>query len=87
MSYRAKAAKEYLAAHPELAVIWLLPDAPDLNPAEESHGNVKKHRRILPPGRTGKRRVQVDHGFARLSRSSDSALSFFRNAGLDVNQL
>jgi transposase len=37
----AKIVREYLAAHPEIHVEWFPPHAPELNPEEFCHGNVK----------------------------------------------
>ena len=76
-----------MAAHPEMAVEWLPPYAPDLNPEEGCHGNVKQHLRNAAPLNSRDIRAQVDRGFARLRRRPDLILGFFRHAGLDVNQL
>lgn len=56
-------------------------DASDLNPEEYHHGNVKQ--------RLSSERIRrgIDNGFARLRRRRDLLLSFFRHAGLSVNQL
>jgi transposase len=86
-AHRATVVKEYISAHPEVEVEWLPPYAPDLNPEEGCHGNVKQHLRNATPGTISELRAQVDRGFARLRRRPDLWLSFFRHAGLGVNQL
>ncbi len=86
-AHRAKVVKEYVEAHPEIEVHWLPPYAPDLNPEEGCHGNIKQHLRNAAPLNSSDLRTQVDRGFARLRRRPDLILGFFRHAGLDVNQL
>jgi transposase len=86
-AHRAVLVKDYVAAHPDLEVEWLPPYAPDLNPEEGCHGNVKQHLRNAAPATTHDIRVQVDRGFARLRHRPDLLLGFFRHAGLNVNQL
>ena len=86
-AHRAVLVQEYIAAHPTIEVEWLPPYAPDLNPEEGCHGNVKQHLRNAAPTNTRDLRVQVDRGFARLRQRPDLILGFFRHAGLNVNQL
>ena len=86
-AHRAMAVKGYVAAHPAMAVAWLPPYAPDLNPEEGCHGHVKPHLRHAISESLSAIRTQVDRGFARLRRRPDLILGFFRHAGLDVNQL
>jgi transposase len=86
-AHRATAVKAYAAAHPEIEVEWLPPYAPDLNPEERCHGNVKQHLRNAIAESLTAIRAQVDRGFARLRRRQDLLLGFFRHAGLAVNQL
>ena len=86
-AHRATTVKEYVAAHPEIEVEWLPPYAPDLNPEEGCHGNVKQHLRNAIPESLSALRAQVDKGFARLRRRPDLLLGFFRHAGLAVSQL
>jgi transposase len=81
------AVKEYVAAHPAIAVEWLPPYAPDLNPEEGCHGNVKQHLRNAISGSLSAIRTQVDRGFARRRRRPDLLLGFFRHAELAVNRL
>ena len=42
-AHRSKEVKKYRASHPEISIEWLPPYAPDLNPEEGCHGNVKEH--------------------------------------------
>jgi hypothetical protein len=84
---RAVLVKEYIAAHPEIAVEWLPPDAPDVNPEEGCHGHVTQHLRHAAPTNTRELQAQVDRGFARIRHRPDLILGFFRHAGLHVNQL
>ena len=86
-THRAVVVKEYRAVHPELHVEWLPPYAPDLNPEEGCHGNVKQHLRNATPVSIHELRAQVDRGFARLRQRPDLILGFFRHAGLSVTQL
>src|SRR5262245_2093872 len=62
-AHRATVVKEYVSAHPEVEVEWLPPYAPDLNPEEGCHGNVKQHLRNATPGSISELRAQVDRGF------------------------
>lgn len=79
--------KAFLAEHPEIIVEWLPRYAPELNPEEFCHGNVKEQaKNALPANKEELRRV-VDRGFARLRRRPDLLLSFFHLAGLTLNQL
>jgi transposase len=86
-AHRAAVVKKYLGTHPEIEVHWLPPYAPDLNPEEGCHGNVKQHLRNAQPSGASELRAGVDRGFARLRRRPDLILGFFRHAGLNVNQL
>src|SRR3712207_8038900 len=71
-THRAVVVKESRAAHPELHVEWLPPYAPDLNPEEGCHGNVKQHLRNATPVSINALRAQVDRGFARLRQDRKS---------------
>jgi transposase len=86
-AHRSTVVKAYVEAHPEIEVHWLPPYAPDLNPEEGCHGNVKQHWRNAMPADVGDLRAGVDRGLARLRRRPDLILGFFRHARLDVNQL
>jgi transposase len=77
----------YLADHPDIVVEWLPPYAPDLNPEEYCHGNVKRRLKNATPVSSQEIRQLLDRGFARLRRRPDLLLGFFHEAGLTVKQL
>jgi len=78
---------EYLECHPEIIVEWLPPYAPEINPEEYCHGNVKRHLKNATPQDSTEMRQMVNRGFARLRHRRDLMLGFFHRAGLVVNQL
>jgi len=77
----------YLDAHPEIRVEELPAYAPELNPEEYCHGNVKQHLKNARPSTKAEIRSSLDRGFKRLRRRPDLLLSFFHAAGLVVKQL
>jgi transposase len=85
--HRSTEVKVYLNQHPEIMVERLPSYAPDLNPEEECHGNVKEHLLNATPEDTAQIRKQVNRGFARLRHRPDLILGFFRHAGLRVKRL
>src|SRR5262245_16889672 len=86
-AHRAARVKAYLTTHPAIAVEWLPPYAPDFNPEESCHGNVKHHLHHATPANVNELHTQVDRGFARLRQRPDLILGFFRHAGLRGNRL
>ncbi len=86
-AHRAVIVPDDVAAHPDIDVEWRPPYAPAVNPEEGCHGHITQHLRNAAPATPHDLRVQVDRGFARLRRRPDLILSFFRHAGLAVNQL
>ena len=86
-AHRSAVVKEFLLRHPELDVEWLPKYAPDLNPEEGCHGNVKGQMSNATPETEEEIRRQADRGFARLRRRPDLLLGFFHHAGLRVTQL
>jgi transposase len=86
-AHRSQAVQQYLAAHPEIAVEWFPSYAPELNPEELCHGNIKQHLRNAAPQSIAEMRRQVDRGFARLRQRPDLLLGFFHRAGLRVKRL
>jgi transposase len=70
-----------------IGVEWLPRCAPELNPEEDCHGNVKTALRNLTPHKVSELRQYVDRGFARLRRRPDLLLGFFHHAGLTVKEL
>jgi transposase len=85
--HRSKITKAYLQIHPEILVEELPAYAPELNPEEYCHGNVKQGLKNAHP--TDKQEIcsMLDRGFARLRQRPDLLLSFFHAAGLSVRQL
>jgi transposase len=77
----------YFFDHPELLVEPLPKYAPELNPEEYCHGNVKSHTANAAPEDRQQIRQLVDCGFARLRRRPDLLLGFIHAAGLSVKQL
>jgi transposase len=86
-AHRSAAVKTFLSEHPEIGIEWLPSYAPELNPEEDCHGNVKQGMRNATPETDEEIRAQADRGFARLRRRPDLLLGFFRHAGLRVKRL
>lgn len=83
----SKVTKAYLQKHPEVLIEELPAYAPQLNPEEYCHGNVKQRLKNARPANKEEIRSMLDCGFARLRRRPDLILSFFHTAGLSVRQL
>lgn len=83
----SKVTKTYLRKHPEILIEELPAYAPQLNPEEYCHGNVKQHLKNARPASKEEIRSMLDRGFARLRRRPDLLLGFFHAAGLSVRQL
>jgi len=86
-THKSKKMQAYLAALTENNVEEPPPYAPELNPEESCHGNVKKHLKNAQPVDKTEMRQMLNRGFARLRRRPDLLLSFFHAAGLSVRQL
>ena len=76
-----------MAAHPEIFVEELPAYAPELNPEEYCHGNVKHHLKNARLTDKTQMRQLLNGGFARLRLRPYLLLSFFHAAGLSVRQL
>ena len=79
-AHRSAAVKGYRAQHPEIMVEELPTYAPDLNPEEGCHGDVKRHLLNATPEDTRQIRKQANRGDSsristRLSRDSTWCLS------------
>ena len=85
--HKSKKTKAYLRSHPEILIEELPAYAPQLNPEEYCHGNVKQRLKNACPKNKQVIRSMLDRGFARLRRRPDLLLSFFHTAGLSVRQL
>lgn len=86
-THKSKKTQAYLAAHAEISAEELPAYAPELNPEEYCHGNVKNHLKNARPADKTEMRQMLNHGFARLRHRPDLLLSFFHAAGLSVRQL
>ena len=85
--HTSKKVQDYLSKHPEIYVELLPAYAPELNPEEYCHGNIKQHLRNARPSDKHEIRSMLDRGFARLRRRPDLLLSFFHAAGVPVRLL
>jgi transposase len=85
--HRSAEVKSYLGEHPEIMVEALPSYAPDLNPEEGCHGNVKRHLTNATPESIQDIVNQANRGFARLRRRADLILGFIHHAGLKVKRL
>lgn len=86
-THRSRVVKDYLATELEISIEWLPPYAPELNPEEYCHGNVKQQLRNTTPDSIEQMQRQIDRGFNRLRQCPDLLLSFFNHAGLGVKCL
>ena len=85
--HTSEATLRYLFEHPEIMVEPLPKYAPELNPEEYCHGNVKSRlANALPPDKF-QMRQNINRGLARLRRRPDLLLSFVHAAGLPVRRL
>ena len=85
--HTSKKVQGYLSTHPEICVELLPAYAPELNPEEYCHGNVKHHLRNVRLSDKYQMRSMLDKGFARLRRRPDLLLAFFHAPGVPVRQL
>jgi transposase len=83
----SKITKAYLQKHPEILIEELPAYAPQLNPEEYCHGNIKQHLKNARSANKEEIRSMLDRGFARLRKRPDLLLGFFHIAGLSVRQL
>jgi transposase len=86
-THRSKLVKTYLKAHPQIHIEELPPYAPQINPEEYCHGNIKQHLKNINPDNVWQILHHLDLGFARLRRRPDMLLGFFHHAGLKLKQL
>ena len=85
--HTSKKTKAYLRNQPEIFVEELPAYAPQLNPEEYCHGNVKQRLKNARPETKKEICSMLDRGFARLRRRPDLLIGFFHTAGLSVRQL
>lgn len=85
-AHRSAVVQDFLAERPEIDVEWLPSYAPELNPEEGCHGNVKDRMKGSTPETEAEIREQADRGFTRLRRRPDLLLDFFHHAGLRIKR-
>jgi len=85
--HKSRATQGYLDSHPKIRTERLPAYAPELNPEELCHGNVKARLKNTTPETVSEICVLLDRGFARLRHRPDLLLQFIRHAGLNVKQL
>ncbi len=85
--HTSRKTEAYLAEHPEIIVEPLPAYAPELNPEEYCHGNVKPHLKNVTPDAESEMSDLLDREFARLRHRPDMLLNFIHHAGLVVNRL
>jgi len=86
-THKAKIVKAYLKEHPEIHVEYLPAYAPELNPEEYCHGNVKRRLNNAIFRSVSEIRHSLDLGFSRLRKRPDILLGCFQHAGLNLKQL
>jgi transposase len=85
--HTSRKTQAYLDAHPEIMVEPLPSYAPELNPEEYCHGNVKQRLKNATPDTGHAMCDLLDREFARLRHRPDLLLNFIHHAGLVVRQL
>lgn len=85
--HTSRKTQAYLGAHPEILIEPLPSYAPELNPEEYCHGNVKQHLKNVTPDTADEICILLDREFARLRHRPDLMLNFIHHAGLSVRQL
>lgn len=75
--HTSKKTKAYLRNQPEILVEELPPYAPELNPEEYCHGNVKQRLKNSRPESKVEIRYMLNRGFSRLRRRPDLLIGFF----------
>ena len=85
--HRAKIVKAHLEKHPEIHMEFLPSYAPELNPEEYCHGNVKRRLKNAIFFSKAEIRKSLDTGFSHLRKRPDILLGCFQHAGLDLIQL
>lgn len=85
--HRAKIVTAYLEQHSDVHREYLPGYAPELNPEEYCHGNVKRQMKNAILHSKSEIRSGLDQGFSRLRKRPDILLGFFQHAGLNLTQL
>lgn len=85
--HTSKKVQEYTSKHPEIRIELSPAHAPELDPEEWSHVNIKQHPRNARPSNKNEIRSMLDRGFADVCRRPGLLLGFFHAAGPSVGQL
>ena len=85
--HTSRKTQAYLDAHSEIRVEPLPSYAPELNPEEYCHGNVKQRLKNVTPDTADEMCILLNREFARLRHRPDLLLNFIHHAGLSVRQL
>lgn len=85
--HTSRLTQTFLSQHLQVFQEYLPPYAPELNPEEYCHGNIKQHLRNALPTSNAEVRHRLNQEFVRLRRRPDLILSFFHAAGIRVKQL
>lgn len=86
-THKAEMVKAFLQQHPRIQVEYLPAYAPELNPEEYCHGNVKRRMKNAIFRSKAEIRNSLDRGFSRLRKRPDILLGCFQHAGLKLKQL
>jgi transposase len=86
-THQSNRMKEYLAKHPEIQIEFLPAYAPEINPEEFCHGNVKRSIKNAVFTSRQDIRTKLDKHFALLRKRPKILLGCFQHAGLALNQL
>jgi transposase len=86
-THKSLLVKDFLKEHSDIQVEYLPAYAPELNPEEYCHGNVKRQMKNAIFHSKAEIRKCLNDGFARLRKRPDILLGFFQHAGLEINQL
>ncbi|MCL4529211.1 MAG: transposase [Chloroflexi bacterium] len=86
-THRSKLMKGYLAQHPEIHIEFLPAYAPEVNPEEFCHGNVKRKVKNAIFTSQPEIRKKLDNRFASLRKRPTVLLGCFHHAGLALKQL
>jgi transposase len=86
-THKAQIVKAFLQEHPEIHSEHLPAYAPELNPEEYCHGNVKRRMKNAIFQTKTEIRIELDQGFSRLRKRPDILLGCFQHAGLKLNRL
>ncbi len=86
-THKAKIVRAFLQKHPRIHVEYLPAYAPELNPEEYCHGNVKRRVKNAIFRSKTEIRNALDRGFSRLRKRPDLLLGCFQHAGLGLKRL